>query len=293
MRRVLLGAAGVLVVLAASARAGSAQGPTVEQVLASLDRYFDTYQLALGALVAEERMVQQTGGRQLDRPNGVASIAITREIVSDVAFVDLPAEAGWLGFRDTRKVGSKILPRSGPSLIEALALGGATGPELARALLLASARHNLGEPRTTNLPNLPLELVHRRNRERFRILVEDSDRVKGHDTAVLLFEETRTPTVIQRPGGGDVYTVVRAWIEPAAGRLWRAHVRRLDGRARAGGLRAAPTTLDVRFAEHPTLGLLVPDRMEEEFYAQGRGPGRSEARYTNYRRFTTDARLVP
>ena len=96
VRRRLLAVCVLVLAMAASPRTGRAQEPTVEQVLASLDRYFDTYRLALGALVAEERMVQQTGGRQLDRPNSPAFIAITREIVSDVAFVDLPAEAGWL-----------------------------------------------------------------------------------------------------------------------------------------------------------------------------------------------------
>jgi hypothetical protein len=293
MRRVLLGAAGVLVVLATSVRTGSAQKPPVEQVLASLDGYFDSYRLALGELVAEERMVQRTGGRDLNSPNAVKPIEITREILSDVAFIDLPGGAGWMGFRETKTVSGRIQPRRGPSRLEALAMGGASGREQARALLQASTTHNLGEPRTTNLPNLPLEILQQRNRERFRILIEDTDRIKGHDTAVLLLEETRTPTLIQRPQGGDIFTVVRAWVEPATGRLWRAHVRLVDGRVRAGGIKALPATVDVHFVEHPALGLLVPDRMEEEFFAQGRGPGRGDARYTNYRRFTTAARLVP
>lgn len=279
--------------LAASLRAEPVQPTTVDQLLASLDRYFETYRLALGALVAEERMVQRTGGRDLDHANAIRALEVTREIISDVAFIDLPGGAGWLGFRDTKTVSGRVQPRTGPSLVEALKTGGASGPHQARALLQASARHNLGEPRTTNLPNLPLELLHQRNRQRYRILVEGPDRIKGHDAAVLLLEETRTPTLIQRPEGGDVFTEVRAWVEPATGRLWRAHVRLVDARAKAGGLRASPATVDVRFAQHPTLGLLVPDRMEEEFYAQGRGLGRGEARYSNYRRFTTDARLVP
>lgn len=283
-----LAACALLLALAASPRAERAEEPRVEHVLASLDRYFDTYRLALGELVAEERMVQRTGGP------GVPSrfLEVSREIISDVAFIDLPGGVGWLGFRDAKKVGSRVLPRTGPSLAEALTVGGASAQQQARALLEASAAHNLGEPRTTNLPNLPLELLHQRNRQRFRVLIEGTERVRGHDTAVLLLEETRTPTIIQRPEGGDVTTEVRAWVEPATGRLWRARVRMVDARAKAG-LRASPATVDVHFVEHATLELLVPDRMEEEFYAQGRGAGRGEARYTNYRRFTTAARVVP
>lgn len=287
MRRHPLPACGlVILALASGPRAERGQSPTVENVLASLDRYFETYRLALGELVAEERMVQRT--------EGVRSLAITREIISDVAFIDLPGNAGWLGFRDTRRVSSRDMPRAGPSLIEALAAGGAGAHEQARALLAASAKHNLGAPRTTNLPNLPLELLHRRNRGQYKVTVEHRDRVEGHDTEVLLLEETRRPSIIQRPEGGDILTVMRAWIEAGTGRLWRAHVRMVDARIAVGNRYVAQrTTLDVRFAEHPTLGLLVPDRMDEEFYAAERGHGQGEARYKNYRRFSTAARVVP
>jgi hypothetical protein len=271
------------------------QPAAVEPVLAALDRYFSVYRDALGKLVAEERMVQQTGGRQLVAPNSaVQPIARTREIVSDVAFVDLPGNAGWLGYRDTKTVGGKAVPRSGPSLVEALMAGGASGPDQARALLLASARHNLGAPRTTNLPSLPLELLQQRNRARFRTTLEHRDRVAGHDAAVVLFEETATPTLIQRPEGGDVFATVRAWIEPGNGRLWRAHVRLLDARVKAANnFRRYPATVEVWFEEEVNLGLLVPSRMDEEFYAENHGAGRSEARYRKYRRFSTTAKILP
>ena len=39
----------------------------------------------------------------------------------------------------------------------------------ARAMLADSAKYNLGTPRTTNLPNLPLELLHQRNAHRFTV----------------------------------------------------------------------------------------------------------------------------
>jgi hypothetical protein len=286
--------AGLLIVAwSSSAGSGLAQKVSAEHVVASLDRYFDTYRLALGEVVAEERMVQHTGGRTLDDPNAIRTIEVTREIVSDVAFAELPGDVGWMGFRETKKVNGRAVARTGPSLIEALTSGGATAREQARALLQASATHNLGEPRTINLPNLPLELLQPRHRHRFRIVSQGADRVGGVQTVVILFEETHTPTVIQRPRGGDIFTVVRAWVEPTAGRLWRAHVRLVDARAKAGGIRAAPATIEVRFAQQATLGLLVPDLMVEAFYAQGSGPGRGEAHYTNYRRFTTAARIVP
>lgn len=286
MWRHSLTASGLLLALASSAQAGQNRQPAAESVLTALDRYFETYRLALGELVAQERMVQRT--------SGMRSLAITREIISDVAFIDLPGDAGWLGFRDARRVSGRDVARAGPSLIEALTLGGATGHERARALLAASAKYNLGAPRSTNLPNLPLELLHRRNRGQYKVIVEHRDHVRGHETAVLLLEEVRQPSIVRNPDGGDILTTVRAWIEPDSGRLWRAHVRMVDARVKVSNkFIAQPATLDVRFAEHATLGLLVPDRMDEEFYAAERGHGTSEARYTNYRRFSTGARIVP
>ena len=49
----------------------------------------------------------------------------------------------------------------------------------------------------------------------------------------------------------------------------------------------------VDFVEHEELGLLVPDRMAESFYVHGATLGRGEARYSNFREFTTGARFVP
>jgi hypothetical protein len=43
---------------------------------------------------------------------------------------------------------------------------------------------------------------------------------------------------------------------------------------------------------HQELGLMVPKHMYEEFFVIG-GRGTGAATYSNYRRFTTAARLVP
>jgi hypothetical protein len=257
--------------------------PTVGQVLAKLDTYFETYRVALGELVADERMVQRTEGLQ--------SLRATREIRSEVAFIDLPGGAGWLGFRDVLKVSNKAVRAPGPSLAETLIKGQAGNYEQARALLLASATHNLGEPRTTNLPNLPLEFLHQRNRWRYDTWVHGSGRIEGHRVIALVFEEKSSPSLIQRPEGGDILARVTAWVEPD-GRLWRAHVRLTDARV-IFAERHRPVDLQVDFAEHKELGLLVPDRMRETFYAGTRGSGTSDARYTNFRRFSTGGRIVP
>ena len=97
-------------------------------------------------------------------------------------------------------------------------------------LLLESARHNLGAPRTINLPSLPLELLHRRNEGRFAIETSDREKVGDCQAVRLGLAETARPTIIQRPEGGDMPTHVTAWVEPDSGRLCRAQVRMRDGR---------------------------------------------------------------
>lgn len=257
--------------------------PTAEQILARLDAYFDEYRPQLGRLVAEERLVQYVARK---------AIRVTREIHSDVAFIDLPADAGWLGFRDVRTVSNKSVREPGPSLAEVLMKSGEAKFEQARALLLAGARHNLGEPRTTNLPTLPLELLRHRHRFRYDVRIEGYDKAEGRRTAMVVLDEESTPSLIRRGDGGDLMTRVVGWIEPDSGQLWRAEVRLEDPRL-IFAKRHRPTTVRVHFKLHKELGVIVPDKMEEWFFDSVHGDGFGEGRYRNFRRFDTAARIVP
>jgi hypothetical protein len=295
-RRVWLGVV-LLVVVPPALGAREQDGPTVEQLLAKLDAYFETYHEELGRFVAEERLVQQAGGPSSaeevrGRSSGVNALRITQDIRSDVAFVDLPGAAGWLGFRDVLTVNGRQVRPPGPSLAEALLKGGAEDYQQARALLLASARHNLGDPRTTNLPTVPLEYLQQRHRWRYDVRVEGYERVEGHRTAMVRLQEGSTPTLARRGDGGDLMARVVGWIEPDSGRLWRAEVRFEDPRI-IFAERHRPTTLRVHFKMHASLGIVLPDRMEESFFDSVRGSGTSDARYRNFRRFETTARVVP
>lgn len=263
--------------------------PTAEQVLARLDAYFDTYRPELGRLVAEERLVQYVAR---GTGSGVNAIRITREIHSDVAFIDLPGDAGWLGFRDVRTVSNKNVREPGPSLAEVLLQSGEDKFRQAQALLLAGARHNLGEARTTNLPTVPLELLRHRHRWRYDLRIEGYDRVEGRRTAMVVLDEESTPSLIRRGDGGDLMARVVGWVEPDSGRLWRAEVR-LDDPRLIFAKRHRPTTLRVHFKLHKELGVIVPDRMEEWFFDSVHGDGFGEGRYRNFRHVDTATRVVP
>ena len=245
-----------------------------------LDKYLIEYEPQLSTLVADEEMTQRM---QQDRR------VTNRRIHSEVAFVALPANAGWMGFRRVIKVNGRAVKDDEAPLAQLLSRGGADNFDQARVLLAASAAHNLGAARTINLPNLPLELLHPRNRHRFSQEIFGREKIRGTPTVVLRLDEIVSPTIIQQPGAGDMKTAVWAWVEPDSGRLLRAQVTTRDIRI---GMPAFDAVIRVDFREDAALGLLVPVEMQETFFVERSRPGTGTAKYTNYRQFRTTARVV-
>jgi hypothetical protein len=273
------------------------QDPGAETVRARRLAYLSDYEAALGSLIASETM-HQWPIRQLELGMNVGVMRAERardqtrirSLVSEVAFVPLPGNVGWLGYRDVVSVGGRPVRRKGPPLLELLKAQSDDAAQRAGLLLLESARHNLGAPRAINLPSLSLELLHRRHQARFVIETSEPDVVAGCRALRLHLVETARPTIIQRPEGGDMPSRVTAWVEQDTGRLCKAEVRTSDGRLGAGPFIAV---VAVGFRRDPAVDLTVPTRMTEQFFIAPRGEGESEATYSNYRRFTTAGRLLP
>lgn len=278
---------GALAVAIAGVTPGTgAQAVDPNTVRARLHVYLSAYERDLSTVIAEERFTQwphrtQLGsGRDRTRPH---------RLLSDVAFVPLPGDAGWLGYRDVRTVNDKAVKRSGLPLEELLKLDSKDGRDRAMALLLEGARHNLGAPRTINLPSLPLELLHVRNQGRFVIVGTYAERVGDCKALRLEMDETARPTLIQRPEGGDMPSEVSAWVEPETGRLCRAEVRTKDAQLGA----SFEALVRVEFRYDPGVALMVPAKLYEVFFDPPRNKGTGEAVYSNYRRFRTSGRLLP
>lgn len=266
------------------------QTPSADDIRDRLDAYLLAYEPKLSELVAEERLSQRDGpSRNNIRVIGNGRIQ-NRALVSEVAFIGLPGNAGWLGFRRTTTVNGKDLPDAGPPLSALLTDGAHDDFDQARLLLDQSAALNLGLPRTTNLPNLPLEFLHPRNRRRFSHLNDGTENIRGLETTRLLLQETSSPSIIQRPEGGDMPSLVTAWVETSTGRLIRAQVKSRDARI---GVPVFDAVVWVDFRDEPSLKLLVPFEMKEEFYAGRFREGTGVAKYSKYRKFQTGARIVP
>ena len=269
---------------ALTAPAGRAQDVDPQAVRSRMHTYLTAYEPRLSALVADEHFEQWPLDNLL---TGLTPGTYKRDtfrlriLDSEVAFVSLPANAGWLGFRDVQRVKGKPVKRRSRSLAELLVLESADARDRALALLLESARYNLGAPRTINLPSLPLELLHLRNQARFVIDRATRDRVGDCDALRLDLVETVTPTLIQRPEGGNMPSRVAAWVEIPTGRLCKAEVRTRDAQH---GVSKFEAVVIVDFERDDALDLTVPRRLREVFLVPPRGAGEGEATYSNYRR---------
>jgi hypothetical protein len=90
-----------------------------------------------------------------------------------------------------------------------------------------------------------------------------------------------------RSAGTSVFTSGRLWITPHDGRLVRTElISRLDRQARALG------TITVEYGNDNRLAAWVPLLMSEEYFV-GTVRVWCVAEYTNYRRFETEAKLLP
>lgn len=270
-------------VLAAVLAAQPAGVDLVDSVLEQLDAYLETYEGELGALIADEDFRQE-----IPALPGNGSRPQQRRLESEVAFLRLPGGAEWYGFRRTKLVDRQPVGDVHQSLSNLLSIGSTDTLAQAQLLVAQSSAHNLGLPRTINMPTLPLELLGSHYRHRFEIEFAGKEKVRGR--AVNLLDLTELgPTPIIYNGGYPLPSRMRAWIDARTGALWRAEVvlrRPNDGRK--------PSKIRVEFAVDPKLQVIVPIELREDFgVANITSGGTGVAKYSNYRRFQTSARIVP
>jgi hypothetical protein len=252
--------------------------PTLDELLDRMGDYLLEYETQLSSVVAEERFEQR-----------VSRTATLLVLESDIAFMRLPGGLEWLGFRDVRKVNFHPVRQSGPSISDVLTSSDGDIRK-AQAIAQESARHNLGLPRTINVPTAPLEIIHPRNRKAHAYAMEGTGRVRGVPARIVSFNETARPTLVREPSGTYLISSGRVWIEPKSGSVrrveWSYQVEKRSPRA------PLPPQLRVEFGPNAQLGFLVPVEMRERFHTE-RGSGEGHATYKKFRRFGTSARVVP
>jgi hypothetical protein len=262
-----------------------AQPAAVEQLLERMGAYLREYETQLSSIVADERFQQRVVYTRAYRNGMPVTTDERRRLDSEIGFIRLPGGAEWLGFRDVRRInGREVTTKRRVSD----ALAAADAMSQARAIAEASAEHNLGVPRTTNVPTAALEIIHPRNFAAHQFEHRGEDTIRKTKVAVIGFTEKRRPPLVNAYGGQELVSSGRVWIDASAGTIWRVEWVY----APAIG---PPSSLRVDFARNDALGIMVPVEMREAFAVIGglnaRGDG--VAIYDNFRRFGTSGRIVP
>ena len=260
------------------------QTPSTADVLQRTAAYVDDYRRRLETIVAEERYVQRSSSESAN----AAGSPEERTLRSDYMLLPgVPGENPWFAFRDVFEVDGQPVAEERGRLEGWLADSRSSLLQKARALAIEQARYNIGPVmRTINVPTLALEILTRRNQERFRFRRSGTTTINGVDALIMTFEERRRPTMIRTPDGRDLPATGTLWIEPATGRVLRTELR--TGERARDRIEAVIT---VTYVFVPRLDLLLPGTMEERY--RGRDTDIAcRADYSNFRRFETDARII-
>ncbi|HET7698070.1 MAG TPA: hypothetical protein VFK57_20315 [Vicinamibacterales bacterium] len=271
--------------LAAPGRTAAQQRPlSVKDVMARVAAYVEAYGARTSVVVATEHYSQQS--------RRYKAMPEKRQLGADFAIVKVDGMRGWQGFRDVIEVDGTPLPDRNDRLARLLTHSG--GYDEARRLLAESARFNIGPiERDFNVPTTTLFFFTPQNLDRFRF----SAVTAGADGIwEIAFRETARPTLIRTPRGRSIASSGTLWVHAADGTVVRTRLE-VEGFAMSStlGNRSRGTgSVDVVYQRVPALDMWLPASMDEDFEirtGEHREGISGRALYSNYRQFTTSARI--
>ena len=282
----------------AAQQAGTVLDLTVDGVVRSAAGYVKAYQEQLTFLIADEAYTQQIRS-QVPNDRGPQS----RTMKSEVFFMYTPAD--WMAIRDVIEVDGK--PVADRQDLRA-ALEKLPAAQVASTFKASNSRFNIGRTqRNFNEPILSLLVLGARYRPNFTFERKRVERAGGGTLVTLAFMEKAAPTLIRDLQLRPVFSRGSFLIDAATGRVQEARL----------GVTIGSVTLELTTTYEPNerLGIWVPTRFRERYEegVQSQSPvwGRTpretaqarvetatsheeiicEARYANYRRFETTARI--
>jgi hypothetical protein len=232
---------------------------------------------------------------------GPAGSPTERTMKSEMLFTWLPDERAWLSVRNVLSVDGHPITDSSERLEQLMKGTAPVGIARLRRLRNEGARFNLGSiGRNFNDPMLPLRFVEPVFRPRFKFSAAGAERIAGEVATKVAYDEKGRPTVIQ-DNGRDRPSHGALWIR-SDGVVARTRLE-VGGRDGPNSMILGAVTID--YARDAKLEMIVPMRMHE-LYTQLPTAGQSigplgahaeriecVARYSNFRRFETSARIVP
>ncbi|HEX7088312.1 MAG TPA: hypothetical protein VF198_18280 [Vicinamibacterales bacterium] len=243
-------------------------------VLARAGAHVARYARLLPHLVAEETMTQHLRPRR-----GREEKPVDRRVVSDLGWVRLDGLDEPLALRDVQSVDREPVPKIRGA--RRLRAGRQATTDEARALLDAAARYNLAPgSRNINIPTFVFFFLLPEWQPRFSWKRQSPREAEVWEFS---FRERERPTVIRTESRRPVFSRGRVWIRRETGEIIRTLLDvRVDG---------SDYTLETRFEPDERLGMTLPVEMTET-YAARTFVVRGTATYENYRRFTTEARVI-
>jgi hypothetical protein len=226
-------------------------------ILERAGRYVVEYALTFSRIIADEECRQVLRGDDNSR-------RVVRSTRGGVFFVTLSGPLPWATFRDVWEVdGNRIRDRQ-DRLARLFRDSRTTASERTLAILEESARYNLGPVRRTlNVPTLALLFLHPENQHRFHLELKGSRSVEGKRLAVVAFRESARPTLVRGDTAEGAPVKGTFWIEPGHGTVFRTDAEYdIDPRDWEHRSRARVVT---DYREEPSLGIMVPDRMQETY----------------------------
>ena len=262
---------------AAASAPPDATGDLVARARAS----WTAFEASLGSVLADEDYRQEAVW-----PKTLPGNAAVRQLRSELLLFQVPGSSEWVTFRHVEEVDGAAPPVPPPSLVDTLADPSRSLNARVGALVRASAFYNLGDfERTINTPTFAPIVLRPEHTRRVKFHREGEADIEGVPAVIVRFDETARPTIVRGLGTRNVPMRGRLWLDAATGQVLRSVLTMEDGR---GPLTA---TIDVDYGHDAGLGMMVPQVMRER-YERRKHVVTTEARYRNYRRFTTSVRII-
>ena len=281
----------LILLVACSVVAHASQTPDTSTgaVVGAAAAYVADYQQHLTSILADEAYSQDV----VSHTPPDAGIPRARRMSSEVFFMFVPGNHGWMAIRDVIAVDGEPVDRR-PDIRHAL--GTLPTSDVAATFKTYNSRFNIGRTfRNFNEPTLSLLVFDANHRKRFSF---KRTGVQHNGDAVLVtlrFVEKESPTLIRDVRRGRVFSAGEALVEAGTGRVRRAVIE-----AKTDDVKVELTTT---YSPDERLGIWVPsvfrERYEHGSSSKTKKPDpRSdyeqitcEAKYDNFRRFETGVRI--
>jgi hypothetical protein len=277
---------------------GWADQPPLVQILEGVASYVRRFEEDFASVLSDENY-EQKDARVVDGQRR----GTNRRIRSEMLFAWVPEQRSWLTVRNVLTVDGAPVRDSKDRLTSALARSGPDRTARLQQLRDEGARFNIGQVyRNFNDPTIVLLFLDPEYQPHFVFSIVREEKVRGVDAWKIRFAERARPTVIQKDNNQDLLSDGLVWVTRAEGAVARTSLTVTDPATNTSA------NIIVDYSRNQKLGMWVPVQMVERYTQNGfmnKAPGGAPARitqaveriecvarYSNFRRFETSARIV-